>query len=147
MPDGGVADEGFEGVGAEDIRHQTHLLMGMDAAVVQCANTCGFLSPMLQGVDSEVGDFGGFRMAPDAEHAALIMGFIVRQELVRIDCIVETLVHPTPPGIRTAVPQNTEETKTQKPTAAQSSGASAKCLSTHLFFDGREERLCGFCHR
>jgi hypothetical protein len=86
--------------------------MGVNTAVIQCANTGGFLPSMLQGVDSKVSDFGGFRMTPDTEHAALIMGLIVRQELVRIDCIVETLVHPTPPGIRTTVPQKAEETKT-----------------------------------
>src|SRR5262249_17863281 len=60
-------------VAVEDVRDQSHPAMRDERLAVGGNDAGGFLSAMLQRVEPEVGQVGGFRMPVDAEHAAFLM--------------------------------------------------------------------------
>ena len=78
---GGIADMADRGVAGQALDHlaagkrvadQAEPAFAVKAGAVEGDDAGGLLAAMLQGVQSERGDGGGFRMAEDAEHAAFL---------------------------------------------------------------------------
>jgi hypothetical protein len=86
-----VAQDGFAGRGVADVADRCRTRqpldhraagkgvadeaqppLGMKPAAVEGDDARGFLAAMLQGVQPEGGDGGGFRMTENAEHAAFL---------------------------------------------------------------------------
>ena len=76
MPDGQVAGESGQHVHGEDLVDQPQAAVGAHPAAVPHHNAGGFLAPVLQGIEAEVGQPGRLGMAVDAEHAALLPGLV-----------------------------------------------------------------------
>ena len=73
MADGGVAGQALDHLAAgEGVADQAEPAFAVKAAAVEGDDAGGFLAAMLQGVQSERGDGGGFGVAEDAEHAAFL---------------------------------------------------------------------------
>ncbi len=71
MPDRQVTVERGQGPVVEHVGHEAHVLHHREVVAVGCGDARGFLAPVLQGVDAEVGQVG--RRLPgcvDPEHAA-----------------------------------------------------------------------------
>ena len=73
MADGGIAGQALDHLAAgEGIADETEPAFGMKPGPVEGDDAGGLLAAMLQGVQSEGGDGGGFGMAENAEHAAFL---------------------------------------------------------------------------
>ena len=73
MADGGSAGQAFDHFAAgKGVADEAEAPLGMKPVAVKGDDAGGFLAAMLQGVQSERGDGGGFGMAENAEHAALL---------------------------------------------------------------------------
>ena len=59
--------------GREDIGHVAHALVAVDLAAVAGGDPGAFLPAMLQRVQAQVSQVGGFRMAVDGKHAAFVV--------------------------------------------------------------------------
>ncbi len=74
MADGRSPFDPFQIMHIENFRHQAHAFVGknfiVDAPVHGYART--FLAPVLKGIQSEIGDFGSFRVLVQPEHPAFI---------------------------------------------------------------------------
>ena len=71
----------------EIVGHQPHPPFGMEALAVKRHNARCFLSAMLQGVQTERGNGGGFRMAKDTEYATLLA------QPVGVQLQIKTTIH------------------------------------------------------
>src|SRR4051812_12664518 len=73
MADRGVSGQAFDhlaaGKGGAD---QAETAFGMETRAVEADDAGGLLATMLQGMQPERGDGGGFGMAVDAEHPAFL---------------------------------------------------------------------------
>ena len=78
VADGHVADEVVQDFRAvEHLRHQAHAVVLEKLPVVAGDDAGAFLAAMLERVKAVVGQFGGIRMAENAEHAAIMFGIIL----------------------------------------------------------------------
>ena len=76
VPDGQFARQLVQHIGREDIRDMTHLADAMDFAPVGGCDARAFLSPVLQSIQSEIGEICRFGVAVDGENAALFVEFV-----------------------------------------------------------------------
>jgi hypothetical protein len=51
----------------EHIRYQPHTFVRDNEIIPNNRNACAFLPPVLQGVQTEIADTGGFRVSVDAK--------------------------------------------------------------------------------
>ena len=77
VADGGVAGKVRDHFRRENLLHQAHGFVDVELRAVGGSDAGGFLAAMLQRVEAEVRHLGGFGMAEDAEHAAMIVEVIV----------------------------------------------------------------------
>ena len=61
----------------EHLRHQTHPVVFEKFTVVAGDDAGAFLSAMLEGVKTVVGEFRGIRVAENAEHTTIVFGIIL----------------------------------------------------------------------
>src|SRR5713101_1898083 len=72
-----VAGKPSEHVRLENIRHQPHALFESQFASVTRNDSRRFLAAMLQRVKAQIRELGGFGMAVDAAHAAMVVKTVV----------------------------------------------------------------------
>jgi hypothetical protein len=73
MADGGVAGKALDHLAAgKGVADETEPAFTVKSGSVEGDDAGGLLAAMLQGVQPERGDGGGFGMAEDAEHAAFL---------------------------------------------------------------------------
>ena len=77
MADGGGAGQAREHLGLKNFLHQAHALFQMQRGAVGGDDAGGFLAAMLQGVETQIGELGGFGVAEDAADTAVIVEVIV----------------------------------------------------------------------
>ena len=77
VADGGGAGQARQHRGLEDFLHQAHALFEVQRGAVGGDDAGGFLAAMLQGVEAEIGELGGFGVAEDAADTAVIVKLIV----------------------------------------------------------------------
>ncbi len=89
MADGEVAGEAFDHLAAgEGVADETQPPLAVKAGAVEGDDAGGLLAAVLQGVQSERGDGGGFGMTEDAEHAAFLaqrVAFQIGVQQIQID--------------------------------------------------------------
>ena len=86
MPDGRGTVEAFQGIHIEYVGNQSHAFVFINHAIFGDGNTGAFLPPMLQGVKSEIAEFGGIRMIENPEKPAGLTGFVVADHFPRNCC-------------------------------------------------------------
>src|SRR5512137_494328 len=77
VADGEAAGELREDAGREDFFDFAHGAMDVELFAVARDDAGGFLAAMLEGIEAEVGEVGGFGMAEDAEDTTLVVEMIV----------------------------------------------------------------------
>ena len=75
------AGQARNGLWRENFLHLTHGFYDVDSRAIGGGDSGGFLSPMLERVKSEVGEFSCLRVAEDAEHATMIVEVIVIEDV------------------------------------------------------------------
>ena len=63
----------------ESFRDVTHVSLGKQLLAIRYDNAAGLLPAMLQRIEPEVSHARGFRVAVDAEDAALFVEFVAQQ--------------------------------------------------------------------
>ena len=76
MADRHVPGQLLEFMLAEDLADEAHPLAGLDGLAVAGADACALLAAVLQGVQAEVCQVGGLRVAEDRADAALLVEVI-----------------------------------------------------------------------
>jgi hypothetical protein len=77
VADGGLARERLEDLlVAENVGHEPHALVRVERSPVGGDDTAALLPPVLQGVETQVGEVGSLRVVKNAEHAALFFRFM-----------------------------------------------------------------------
>ena len=84
MPDGNVAQEGVQGGFVKDLGDQSHVLVNADPAAVAGGDARGFLSAVLQRIQTVIGKLRYlFAGGPDAEDSAgILRSFFAGHEIV-----------------------------------------------------------------
>jgi hypothetical protein len=77
VADGGVAGKLRNHVGCENLLHVTEAFVHVDIRAIGGGDTGGFLSPMLERVEAQIGHLGGLGMAEYPENSAMIVEMIV----------------------------------------------------------------------
>jgi hypothetical protein len=72
-----VAGEFCENAGDEDFLDFTHGAVDVEIVAVARDDAGGFLAAMLERVETEVGEVGGFGMSEDAEDTTFVVEVIV----------------------------------------------------------------------
>ncbi|GHA00530.1 hypothetical protein GCM10010329_23010 [Streptomyces spiroverticillatus] len=91
MTDRDMALEGAERGFVEDLRDQSHVLEDEDLGPVAYCDTGGLLSPVLQCIQSEIGELGDlFAGSPDTEDAASVLGAFLTGEQVVVESSITT---------------------------------------------------------
>ena len=91
MTDRDMALEGTQRRFVEDLRDQSHVLEDQDLRPVAHCDARGFLSAVLQGIQSEIGELGDlFARSPDTEDAAGVLGALLSGEQVVVESSVTT---------------------------------------------------------
>jgi hypothetical protein len=84
VADGDMALQELEIALMEDLGNQAHVTVDEDLLAVAGSDSRRFLSAVLQGIEPEVGEFGGFLAGgPDSEHTA----FILRSAVLGVDFV------------------------------------------------------------
>src|SRR5699024_12477827 len=82
VPDGDVPLQELEITFVEHLGDQAHVSVDENLLAVAGGDAGGLLYPVLQGVEPEVGEFGGFLAGgPDSDHTA----FVPRSEVLGVD--------------------------------------------------------------
>ncbi len=71
------AFEGFDGSGGEHLRNQPHAGVRVEIDPVRDGDAGGLLPAVLLGVEPEIDQPHGVRVAPHADDAALVLGTVV----------------------------------------------------------------------
>jgi len=79
VADGAVAGEFCEDAGDEDFLDFAHGAVDVEVVAIAGDDAGGFLAAMLQCVETEVGEVGGFGMAEDTEDTTLVVEMIIRK--------------------------------------------------------------------
>lgn len=75
----------------EDLRDQSHVLEDQDLGPVAHCDARGFLSAVLQGIQSEIGELGDlFTRSPDTEDATSVLGAFLSGEQVVVESSITT---------------------------------------------------------
>ena len=82
MPNGRVTGQLLEMRFAENVRHMPHFLAEMEFPSVRAHDAGRFLAPVLQSVQSQVGQPRRLRMRHDRENATLLFQLIPRQHQI-----------------------------------------------------------------
>ncbi|GGR82135.1 hypothetical protein GCM10010284_14330 [Streptomyces rubiginosohelvolus] len=91
MTDRDMALEGTQRRFVEDLRDQSHVLEDQDLGPVAHCDARGFLSAVLQGIQSEIGELGDlFARSPDTEDAASVLGAFLSGEQVVVESSITT---------------------------------------------------------
>src|SRR5262245_19011462 len=90
MSDGGVPRELFQSALVEDIGDMTHAVLDMEFLTVRAHDSCGFLPPVLQGIDSKICEPRGLRMRDYSKDTALLFQFIPGNHLSLLDSGTQT---------------------------------------------------------
>ena len=77
MPDGHVSRERVQHIAVENLRDQTHALVGAELIAIGADDAGALLPAMLQGVEAVVGQIGGVGMAVNAEDAAIMFWVVL----------------------------------------------------------------------
>ena len=77
VADGGRARQALDHLGSENFLHMAKTFVHVDVRAIGGSNAGGFLPPMLEPVESEIGHLRSFGMAEDPEDAAMIVEMIV----------------------------------------------------------------------
>jgi hypothetical protein len=77
VADGHVADEVVQDFRIKNLRNEAHAVVLVEFPFVAGDNAGAFLPAMLQCVKTIVSEFGGIRMAENAEHAAIVFGIVL----------------------------------------------------------------------
>src|SRR5438128_991145 len=77
VSDGAMPGQPSQALRAEHVGHPAHGLLDVELLAVGGRDARGLLPAMLEGVETEVGDVGRFRMIPDAEHATFVVELVV----------------------------------------------------------------------
>jgi hypothetical protein len=78
MADGTQAAQLFQVMHFKDIGNQAHALVAYDGFILADRDAGAFLSPVLQGVEPEIGQLRGVRMSVDAKKPAGLTGSFVK---------------------------------------------------------------------
>ena len=81
MPDGKRAVQFGEFFLVKNIRDQAHRLMHVQRHAVGGHDAGGFLSPMLQRMQPEVGEFFRLRVGVNCDHSTLVVKFVGRKHM------------------------------------------------------------------
>ena len=81
VPDGENTAQRSQYFMAEDIGNQTHGLVLAQAFAVRGDDARRFLSAMLEGVESEIGELLRLGMGVDGDHATFFTKFVERRHL------------------------------------------------------------------
>ena len=79
MADGGFADQSVQNFAVENLRHEAHAVVLVKFSLVAGDDARAFLPAMLERVKSVVSQFGGVRMAENAEDSAVMFGIILHR--------------------------------------------------------------------
>ncbi len=91
MSDRDMALEGTQRRFVEDLRDQSHVLEDQDLGPVAHCDARGFLSAVLQGIQSEIGELGDlFTRSPDTEDATSVLGAFLSGEQVVVESSITT---------------------------------------------------------
>ena len=74
MADGQMARQAVQRRLVENVGHQAQALMLPHLIIIAGNDAARFLTPVLQGVQAEIRQAGGFGMAVDAKDAAVFLG-------------------------------------------------------------------------
>ena len=86
MADRGIAGQALDHLAAgEGVADEAEPAFAVEARAVEGDDAGGFLAAMLQGVQAERGDGGGFGMAENAEHAAFLAQRVAFEVVLQID--------------------------------------------------------------
>src|SRR5207302_8681170 len=77
VTDGAMPGQPSQALRAEYVGHPAHGLLNVELLAVGGRDARGLLPAMVEGVETEVGDVGRFRMIPDAEHATFVVELVV----------------------------------------------------------------------
>src|SRR6266704_1323693 len=77
MADGGLAGEALEYLlGAEDVGHEPHALVGVEAEPVGRDDAAALLAPVLERIEAEIGQVGRLRVVVDPENTAFFFWLV-----------------------------------------------------------------------
>ena len=77
VADGAMAGQAAQSLRAEHVGHPSHGLLGVEVHAVRGRDPRGFLPPVLEGVEPEIGHVGRLGMVPDPEQPALVVELVV----------------------------------------------------------------------
>src|SRR5262249_54339177 len=75
-----LANQSMQDVPVEDLRHQSHATVNAELLAVTSDDPRTLLAPVLQGIKTIIGQFGGIRMAVNAEHATVMFGIFLHDD-------------------------------------------------------------------
>ena len=73
-----VARQIADHVTGEDLLHQAHRLVVVQICAVTRNDAGALLAAVLKGVQREIGEVGGFRVAENRHHAAFVVKVVIR---------------------------------------------------------------------
>ena len=73
----------MQNVPIKNLRNESHPFMHMEIASIMADDASAFLTAMLKGVKSVVGQFGGIRMPVNAKHTAIMFRIILHEKMER----------------------------------------------------------------
>jgi len=83
MAHGNFADHVVEDIALENLRDQAHALVGVELPAVGRDYAGAFLSPVLEGIETVVRQFGGVRVSVNAKDSAIMLGIVLhRSQLI-----------------------------------------------------------------
>ncbi len=88
MSQGHISFKIFKDLLIEYIRDQTHGLVLNNPLAVRNRNASAFLTPVLKGIETEIGQLGRLFMSIDGKDAALLLGAVGRHESIMVVCHV-----------------------------------------------------------
>ena len=79
VPESGVAGQGGDALGVEDVGDEAEFLVELGVAAVRRADPSRFLAAVLERVESQEGELGGVLDVADADDATLLAGTVVEE--------------------------------------------------------------------
>ena len=77
MAHGNLAYQVMEHIAIEDLRHQPHSAMDMEAFAVRRNDASALLTPMLERIQAIIRQLGGVGMTIDPEHATVMFRIVL----------------------------------------------------------------------
>jgi hypothetical protein len=76
MPDGQVPWQAFNDFGGKDFVHVTHALLAGQGLAVRNRDAGAFLSPVLEGIEAQIGQLCRLSVAINREHPAVVVKLV-----------------------------------------------------------------------